>query len=272
MPLPVLVFSHFRITIFATISMGVFICWSGVNSRSHQLAKVLAERLPEVIQSVDVFLSEHDIGPGQAWMEELRKALKENRFGILCITPENKDSTWIHFEAGSLWKGNEATRVCPLLFDITQAQITGPLAQLQSVEFNKEKFLRLVCEVNEHGCDKPIPDSLLQKTFNRVWPDIEKDVAEIKQPLPLYLPPKRTLESMTEEILELMRAVAHGSESERLGKVAESLGRTLFSTPANNSSLFGGMPPSLFGPGTSLADDPHRPKTTVETYEDPNET
>jgi hypothetical protein len=46
-------------------------------------------------------------------MEELRKALKENRFGILCVTPENKDNRWIHFEAGSLWKGEEFTRVCP---------------------------------------------------------------------------------------------------------------------------------------------------------------
>src|SRR6266550_4449170 len=139
--------------------MGVFICWSGVGSRSHQLARILSERIPEILQNADVFLSEHDIGPGRPWMEELQKALKENRFGILCVTPENQNNLWIHFEAGSLWKGDESTRVCPLLFKIGKPDIIGPLAQLQAVEFERSQFFRLMCEVNDYGCEQRIDES-----------------------------------------------------------------------------------------------------------------
>jgi hypothetical protein len=182
--------------------MGVFICWSGINSRSHQLARILSERIPEILQNVDVFLSEHDIGPGQAWMEELRKALKENRFGILCVTPENKNNLWIHFEAGSLWKGDESIRVCPLLFKINQADITGPLAQLQSVEFEKSKFFRLMFEVNAYGSEKRIDESLLQKSFDRVWSDLEVDASEIEEPSTTPLEPRK-VESMSKRFLKL---------------------------------------------------------------------
>jgi hypothetical protein len=186
--------------------MGLFICWSGTNSRSHQLAKILSERIPEILQNVDVFLSEQDIGPGTTWMEELRKALKENRFGILCVTPENKDNRWIHFEAGSLWKGEESTRVCPLLFKINKPEITGPLAQLQAVEFEKSQFFRLMDEVNTHGCEKAISPSLLQKSFDRVWSDLETDASKIEEPSTTPLKPRK-VESMVEEILEIVRSL-----------------------------------------------------------------
>src|SRR5260221_1105730 len=186
--------------------MGVFICWSGVGSSSHQLARILSERIPEILQNADVFLSENDIGPGRAWMEDLRKALKENRFGILCVTPENKGNLWIHFEAGSLWKGDESTRVCPLLFKMNRTDITGPLAQLQAVEFEKSQFFRLICEVNEHGSEKQIDESLLQKAFDRVWSDLEADASKIEEPSTAPLKP-RDVESMVEGILEIVRSL-----------------------------------------------------------------
>jgi hypothetical protein len=72
-------------------------------------------------------------------MSSLTKALKENRFGILRITPENKDNVWIHFEAGALWKADEVRRVCPLLYDLRRAEMTRPLSQLQAEEFNQAK-------------------------------------------------------------------------------------------------------------------------------------
>jgi len=111
--------------------MGVFICWSGEKSRSHQIAEILKERIPEILQTADTFLSAVDVNPGTLWMDRLKRALKENSFGVLCITPENKDNPWMHFEAGALWRTEEDRRVCPLLFDIRPAEITGPLTQLQ---------------------------------------------------------------------------------------------------------------------------------------------
>ena len=203
--------------------MGVFICWSGVGSRSHQLAKILSERIPEILQSVDVFLSELDIGPGTTWMEELRKALNENRFGILCITPENKDNVWIHFEAGSLWKGEGSTRVCPLLFN-KEAEITGPLAQLQAIELEKSKFFQLMSEVNKLGCEKSISESLLQKSFDRVWADIEKDVSKIKKPN-TALPVKRDPASISRKSSKLCARSNVYNRKKRIYKIYNPTGQ-----------------------------------------------
>jgi hypothetical protein len=249
--------------------MGVFICWSGVGSRSHQLARILSERIPEILQNADVFLSEHDIGPGQPWMEELRKALKENRFGILCVTPENQNNLWIHFEAGSLWKGDESTRVCPLLFKTTRAEITGPLAQLQSIEFERSEFFRLMSEVNGQLGEKRISESLLQKCFDRVWDDLEEDASKIKQSS-TALPAKREAESMIEEILELVRSLVRGFDDEKNSK-AEALRKAIDSirlgsvAMPQSRSLFTMDPDSLLG---ARIEHPHSKVTETKPRTD----
>src|ERR1700738_537488 len=160
--------------------MGVFICWSGTNSRSHRLAEILRDRIPDILQTAEPFVSDVDVGAGAPWMNQLTKALEEKRFGILCITPENQENPWIHFEAGALWKADEERRVCPLLYDIRDTEITGPLSQLQGKQFSESGFLELMKEVNKYGCSTTIDESLLEKGFRRVWPEIKDEVSSIK--------------------------------------------------------------------------------------------
>src|SRR6516225_8094658 len=137
--------------------MGVFLCWSGENSRSHQIAKILDKRIPEILQTADTFLSSLDIAPGAEWMDALKQALNNNSFGILCVTPENKELPWLHFEAGALWRGGEKDRrVCPLLYDIRPAEISGPLSQLQGKELNHDGFFEVMKAVNQLGASHPI--------------------------------------------------------------------------------------------------------------------
>lgn len=78
--------------------MKIFIAWSG--DTSHELAKLLHGWLPDVIQSLDPFMSSEDIRTGSRSITELSKQLEQTNFGILCTTPTNLDSTWMHFEAG----------------------------------------------------------------------------------------------------------------------------------------------------------------------------
>jgi TIR domain len=206
--------------------MGVFICWSGENSRSHKLAEILRVRIPEILQTSDPFVSAGDIGAGEAWMGRLTKALEEKRFGILCITPENKDSLWIHFEAGALWKADESRRVCPLLYDIRPAELTGPLTQLQYKQFDQNGFLALMKEVNKHGCSIEIPEELLERTFKNVWPKIEADVSDIK--VPVATPKKsRPTEAMIEEILQIVRSLQRTEQEEKAKVSADILARAI---------------------------------------------
>ena len=91
--------------------MKVFIGWSGAVSR--QVAELLRDWLPKVIQVLEPWMSEQDIGKGARWSAEVAHNLQEARVGILCITPENLQSTWIHFEAGALSKVVGESLVCP---------------------------------------------------------------------------------------------------------------------------------------------------------------
>ena len=51
----------------------VFISWSGAASR--QIAKLLGNYLPDVLQSVEPWMSEQDILAGERWGKELDKEL-----------------------------------------------------------------------------------------------------------------------------------------------------------------------------------------------------
>lgn len=82
--------------------MKVFVSWSG--ERSQMLAQALRDWLPLVLHYVQPWLSEKDIDAGKRWSSEIAKQLEESNIGIICITPENIDSSWILFEAGALAK------------------------------------------------------------------------------------------------------------------------------------------------------------------------
>ena len=92
--------------------MKIFISWSG--ARSEIIAKGLSEWLPNVIQSIDIFYSPA-IEKGTRGGAEINNVLAETNFGIICLTPENLENTWIHYEAGALAKINdEKTIECGL--------------------------------------------------------------------------------------------------------------------------------------------------------------
>src|SRR5437868_1334763 len=123
----------------------VMLSWSGPVSR--QVALALREWLPKVIQNVQPFMSEEDIPKGAQWLAKLQDALSRAKFGIICLSPDNLGSPWLHFEAGAIWKALPESRVCPLLFQIERAtDVRPPLGVFQMVVSaqNKEETLRLL--------------------------------------------------------------------------------------------------------------------------------
>jgi hypothetical protein len=61
--------------------------------------------LPKVIPELKdgLFVSEQ-LEKGIEWFTEIVKELEKARAGILCLPPENLQSSWLHFEAGALAK------------------------------------------------------------------------------------------------------------------------------------------------------------------------
>jgi len=60
--------------------MKVFISWSG--SLSERVAKAIHDWLPNVIQSLDVFMSSEDIEKGSRWFSDVSSELDKTDFGI----------------------------------------------------------------------------------------------------------------------------------------------------------------------------------------------
>jgi TIR domain len=141
--------------------MKVFICWSG--SISRRIARSIHDWLPNIIQNVEPFMSTEDIEEGARWLSIVQTELQDCHFGLICLTRENLESQWIHFEAGSLSKIIDRSRVVPVLFNLEHSDVRGPLTHFQMVKFGEEEMFRIVEGINNSGVERKIDPERLKK-------------------------------------------------------------------------------------------------------------
>ena len=157
--------------------MRVFVSWS--KPLSHDIAQLLSDWLPDVIQDVQTWISTEDIAKGQRWNAEISKALDQTSEGIFCVTRENVHEPWLNFEAGAIAKSIDEALVRPLLIDVAPHEITGPLAQFQATILTKEDDMRRLFESLNRSCPEPLKDELLGRAFNRTWDEYNDRALEI---------------------------------------------------------------------------------------------
>jgi len=205
--------------------MKVLISWSGRESK--MVATALREWLPCVIQAADPWMSESDIAPGDRWSVELAEQLKDAHFGIICLTPKNLNAPWIHFEAGALSKIIDKSKVCPYIFDLEISDLQYPLAQFESVNSDKTGTKKLVDAINDEleGGLK-LPETKLDIIFEKWWPDLEEKLKSITTSQESAAP-KRSIEDMFEEILELLRPLSAKCSKVQSDKSSEISSDTL---------------------------------------------
>ena len=187
----------------------VFISWSGI--RSKRVATALRVWLVDVLHHVETFVSEEDVGKGTRGLEVIRAELERASSGVICLTPENVNAPWILYEAGALSNslgGGEL--VCPLLIGLRKADVTGPLSQFQLTAPEREDVLRLVTTLNSSfDLEQQASDSDLLRRFDRMWPELSETlVKEAARPVPDNAPAKRNSESISQEILEIVRELS----------------------------------------------------------------
>jgi hypothetical protein len=185
--------------------MRVFIAWSGTSSRL--IAEALHDWIPRVIQNVIPWMSEQDIEKGKRWDIELSKRLQESKFGIVCLTPENLDSTWIHFESGALAKAIEESYVWTYLFRIEPAQVKPPLSQFQhtkAIKLDTRKLLKTINNLSNASLSDGLKDNILDDAFEKWWPDLETRLQSISNTGKKFEPVRPDRE-LLEELLQLVR-------------------------------------------------------------------
>ncbi len=192
--------------------MKIFLSWHGKRSRA--IAEALNDWLRRVIQAVKPFYSP-EIEKGAKWSSEIDSALEGTRFGIICLTPDNLDSTWIHYEAGALSKTKDAL-VWTFLHELTTGDVPQPLGKFQHTISEKSDTFELLKAINGRLADvggEPLNDGLLAENFELFWPKLEERLSAAKA-IPLSKSSRkagreaempRDERAILNEILELVR-------------------------------------------------------------------
>ncbi len=195
-------------------SAEVFISWSGDTSK--RIAEELGRWLPLVVESPRLWLSSRDIPDGARWSRELFQSLERSQCGVLVLTPNNVNSTWMLFEAGALSKNLDEGRVIPFLCGIKPSQLQGPLAHFQAVTSEESGVRSLVHSINSF-CPEPASESIITSRFDAFWPKFNTflSTVDISSDTPASLaradsPTMERLENRLAEAMDMIRDLAAG--------------------------------------------------------------
>lgn len=191
--------------------MKIFISWSG--KLSQELGNALKEWIPDVLQAVQCYFTPEDIQKGDRWSSEIAKELEESMFGIFCVTPENLNSGWMHFEAGAISKRKDGAQVCPILFGLRPTDLTGPLQQFQATVFSEEDMLKLMKAINAKLDTRPIAEDRLTRQFSLCWPGLRDNINSILSTQKKT--PKKPARSERELLEEILTIVREGQRQEQ---------------------------------------------------------
>jgi len=186
--------------------MHVFISWSG--SKSQAVAVALRDWLPGVVNSIEPFVSSEDIYAGARWQTDIASRLDLSNFGIVCVTRDNQDASWLNFEAGALAKAVEVSRVIPLAIDLQPSDVKLPLGQFQAQPATQDGLRAVVVSINTELGEQRLSDDLLRTSFDVWWPRLESQLETIEHETGDATPPVRTERELLEETLDTVRALA----------------------------------------------------------------
>ena len=169
----------------------IFLSWSGPMSR--KLADFLREWLEKVVPGVNSWMSQEDIRRGSEWFPALMRALQNAHASIICVTPENVLSPWIHFEAGCLATQLSKGFVCPYLLGLNPSELGNlPLSVRQSVNSQDENSTwGLVKTVNALLGENAYDDAILLNNFKPNWEFLKKQTRRVDGRFPKSKPPSK---------------------------------------------------------------------------------
>ena len=184
--------------------MSVFICWSG--GRSHEVAHavraLLQSALPRLVggeEKIQVSISD-EIEKGVAWFESIIERLRSARAGVVCMTFENVDNPWLHFEAGALAQrvagarpGDPAgarpqdPRLFTLLHGLTGAALKGPLGAYQATSTTKPDLASMIRSIAQVLAGRELA-ATLECIAEDEWKTFQEALEKVAVPVRTLVP------------------------------------------------------------------------------------
>lgn len=214
--------------------MKIFISWSG--TKSHNVARILRDWIPKVMQYISPYVSSEDIRKGKRWLISIASELEGSDFGIICLTKSNTDAAWLNFEAGALSKATQSSGVWTFLLGVKPSDVHGPLAQFQHTVFRRDDVLKLLKHINEHGPEeRKLTEASLETSFKQCWTELNQRLKKVlEEPEPRPSPLGHSLEKHlwlgkwsygTEECSDLLKleqvdntgGIIHGRRTAKTG-------------------------------------------------------
>lgn len=153
----------------SAMSTDVFISWSGLRSR--QLASLLHDWIPKLSSEIQTWMSDSDVPAGEQWIDVLIEKARSARAMVVCLTPENQDSRWLHFEAG-LSMGKP---VIPVLQGLDPGDVHPPLSVFNCCIADDRGMQKLLSRLTQVLA---VP-AVEQHSFDINWPTLGQAIEKI---------------------------------------------------------------------------------------------
>jgi hypothetical protein len=136
----------------------------------------------------------------------MAEQLRDTQLGILCLTPQNLHSRWIHFEAGAISKAVEASLVCNYLLDVDVSALEPPLSQFQATKADRPGTHRLVQTINAALGGAGFTADRLPRIFDVWWRELEPNLVTLPTEDDESRVPPRSEAEILEELVNLVRS------------------------------------------------------------------
>ena len=144
-----------------------------------------------VIPACRPWVSDIDIPAGSDWFQEIVEQLHKSGAAVLCITPDNLRSQWMHFEAGVIvaTAAIEQKPVCPYLIGgVLTSHLTSPLSTRHAVQDDEGGTRRLAESLNARlDPSKRLSADALRKNCAVSWPTLKSELDKVNSAYPLEL-------------------------------------------------------------------------------------
>jgi integrase len=157
--------------------MKIFLSWSGPVSRD--VARALKGWIKLILAATKPWMSE-DTEKGKLWFGEISKEIKDSRYGVICVTAQNRTAPWLLWEAGALYGGFDREQiVVPLLINLSKAKLGQPLSAFQAIEAkNKDEVTHWLKAMNKRLGDLAIDEDQVDKYIDVFWQELQDAIAK----------------------------------------------------------------------------------------------